>query len=118
MKTQREKKLEVALLKEKIERISGKKVLFKEGDNESKFEVIGLDEIDFSDDEELSKVFPFTPTNKELENLQKDKYPKVWEDSIGRGTIAIYELPDKVYMYAFEDAEYFLKTGKNSQLDF
>jgi hypothetical protein len=30
MKTDREKKLEIALLKEKIERISGKKVLFKE----------------------------------------------------------------------------------------
>jgi hypothetical protein len=30
MKTQREKKLEVALLKEKLERISGKKILFRE----------------------------------------------------------------------------------------
>jgi len=30
MKTEREKKIEIALLKEKIERISGKKVLFKE----------------------------------------------------------------------------------------
>jgi len=74
--------------------------------------------IDLSDDDELSKIFPFTPTNKELKNLSENKYPKVWEDSEGRGTIAIYELPNKVYMYAFEDAEYFLKTDKNSQLTF
>ena len=33
MKTQREKKLEIVLLKEKLERISGKKVLFREKEN-------------------------------------------------------------------------------------
>jgi DNA-binding XRE family transcriptional regulator len=41
MKTEREKKLEVALLKEKIERISGKKVVFKEG--VSKKDMLNLD---------------------------------------------------------------------------
>ena len=33
MKTQKERKLEIALLKEKLERISNKKVLFKEKEN-------------------------------------------------------------------------------------
>jgi hypothetical protein len=34
MKTEREKKLEIALLTEKLQRISGKKILFKENNSE------------------------------------------------------------------------------------
>jgi len=43
MKTQREKKLEIALLKEKIERISNKKVVFKEGIDENEIQHVSSD---------------------------------------------------------------------------
>src|SRR5690554_2626043 len=59
MKTQREKKLEIALLKEKIERISGKEVLFKEENSESKFEITDTANMDKeSATKTIEKLYP------------------------------------------------------------
>ncbi|MDA3879820.1 MAG: hypothetical protein PF436_05470 [Prolixibacteraceae bacterium] len=57
MKTIKEKKLEVALLKEKLERISGKKITFKEG-------------IEKISDPVLVKLIAYEPNSKETIKVQ------------------------------------------------
>jgi hypothetical protein len=58
MKTKREKLLEIALLKEKVERLTGKKVIFKEDRKPSSFEEIKmvLEKKDISYLDELEHV--------------------------------------------------------------
>jgi hypothetical protein len=53
MKTIKEKKLEVALLKEKLERISGKKITFKEKENI----LVPRDQIDNRDEKYKQKIY-------------------------------------------------------------
>nr|MDA3879817.1 hypothetical protein [Prolixibacteraceae bacterium] len=53
MKTIKEKKLEVALLKEKLERISGKKIIFEEKENV----LVPRDQIDNRDEKYKQKIY-------------------------------------------------------------
>jgi hypothetical protein len=63
MKTQREKKIEIALLKEKIERISGKKVTFKENRKLAKQNFLNKGLITQEEFDKLVEIDP-TPQKK------------------------------------------------------
>jgi hypothetical protein len=76
MKTIKEKKLEVALLKEKLERISGKKITFEEKENV----LVPRDQIDNRDEKYKQKIYKLLQQKVYDGNLDLTNLPFELED--------------------------------------
>jgi len=77
---------------------------------------ISVSDIDFHDDGNRDKIFNIPATDEDIEAFDNDEADLEWEDE--EGHFGVYKLPTGEYMYAFPDADYYIKTPKGTVIDF
>lgn len=70
-----------------------------------------ISDIDFRDDGNRDDIFTDDVTQADLDAIDNGKAKEIWRDERG-DDIRVYKLPTGEFMYAFPDADYFIKTPK------
>ena len=102
----REKELTIKLLTEKLEKLSNKKIILTE------VKIIPIDSIDFNDNGNRDEIFTLSATRKDIQDFVDNKVKVVWESDKPFASYGVYQLSNGEYMYAYPDAEFFIKTPK------
>ena len=76
----------------------------------AKSNVYRLGNIDFSNEGSYEGVFPEDATVGDVEDYQEGKTKVIYRNDDNRGTYEVCKLPSGEYMFAFPDAELFIKT--------
>lgn len=94
-----------------LQKIAG---ILKEELEEAK--AIHVSDIDFNDDGNRDDIFTLKASEEDIMNFEEGNVETIFENSEYGGTFGVYKLPTGEYMYAFPDAEFYIKAPKGVKI--
>jgi len=94
-----------------LQKIAG---ILKEELKEAK--AIHVSDVDFNDDGNRDDIFTVEASEEDIQNFEKGNVKTIFQNDKYGGTFGVYELPTGEYLYAYPDAEFYIKAPKGVKI--
>jgi hypothetical protein len=77
---------------------------------------INISDINFDNQDNINQIFSIPATDEDIEDFEQGKVEVVWENEEYGGSFGVFELPSGEFMFAFADAEFYVKAPLNVKI--